>query len=195
MSQNNSDTDPEYTDEPGSCEGHGQKRICLECVEKDTVAKRSSEFSSTTKKRSHDGDDCHAGIGGPASLAETQRSQTNEMLGLLDNLQKGKQIQQLPQENPPPPPPKPQTSPLQLGNPFASTNVGPATGTSEGRESEDNGEDSDNDGSEDSVERKRKKRITPDAKYEFLGDSYGYLRLPGKKRVHKNKLRNNVEKK
>jgi hypothetical protein len=53
----------------------------------------------------------------------------------------------------------------------------------------------DNEGSDDSEERRAKKRITPDAKYQFLGDEYGFLRLSPKKRAIKNKMRNNLQNK
>ncbi len=53
----------------------------------------------------------------------------------------------------------------------------------------------DSDGLSDSSQQRAKKRITPDAKYQFLGDDIGYLCLKPKKRVIKNKLRNNKQKK
>jgi hypothetical protein len=151
---------------PGSCEGHGQKRICHDCVEKTTSECSSSAASSTTKRVRVGDDHSHVGIRMPASAAEAHRSETEYMLGLLDSLQKVKQHQNLPLQHQPVPPPL-QKLPLQLGDPFASTNVGSATGTSEDSGSEENSAESDNDGSEDSEERRRKKRITPDAKYEF----------------------------
>ena len=168
---------------PGSCEGHGQKRICHDCGEKSTS-------------------ECYA-RGVPAgkgiihsSAAEAHRNETNKMLGLLEcTLQLVNQHKNVPPLQQPPPPPMLNTT-LNLSNTFASKHGGCATGTTEASGSEDeDSTPSDNDGSEDSEERRRKKRITPDAKFQFLGDEYGYLRLPPKKRVVKNKMRNKVQKK
>ena len=55
--------------------------------------------------------------------------------------------------------------------------------------------DTESEGSFDRSQQRAKKRITPDAKYQFMGDDVGFVRLKGKKRVIKNKLKNNNQKK
>jgi hypothetical protein len=132
-------------------------------------------------------DQYHVGIRTPGSAGESQRTETANMLGLLDKMQKLHQDNARSLQQPPPPPPKH----LKTQQPHEASDKG----TEEGAESQDNSASSDNEGSDDSEERRAKKRITPDAKYQFLGDDYGFLRLPPKKRVIKNKMRNNLQKK
>jgi hypothetical protein len=87
-------------------------------------------------------DQYHVGVRTPASALESQRTEADNMLGLIDNLQKRHQDHARSLQQPPPPPPKKlQTHRL---------NEASETDGDEGRESDDDQANSDNEGSDDS---------------------------------------------
>ncbi len=152
------------------------------------------------------GDDhFHVGIPKATAVAEAYQKQTTEMLDMLNTLP-SKGLYQ----GAPPPPPLPRKPPHATNN---TTYASPAGHLSQGNspstinraehqeeEVADFGtnqrtEGSGSDDSANSFQQRAKKRITPDDKYQFLGDDVGYVRLKPKKRVIKNKLRNNKQKK
>ena len=152
-------------------------------------------------------DHYHVGITMEKAVAEAYRTQTAEMVDMLYNHSK----QRTNGGPPPPPPPLPPnlsqhaTGRHNIPQSMSRFSIGNAPLLDNGAvdQQEDRGasdtnqssDGSDSDDSADSSQKRAKKRITPDAKYQFLGDDLGYLRLKPKKRVIKNKLRNNKQKK
>ena len=151
------------------------------------------------------GDDhYHVGIPRAMAVTEAYRNQTAEMVEMLNNLPNKSAYQG------PPPPPLPPRSPhatnintlpttaghFTLGNPPPSINRAEhqVEDVADFDTNKSTGEGSESDGSATSSQQRAKKRITPDEKYQFLGDDVGFVRLKSHKRVIKNKLRNNKEK-
>jgi hypothetical protein len=151
------------------------------------------------------GDDhYHVGTPRATAVAEAYRNQTAEMVKMLYNVP-NKSLYQ----GPPPPPLPPRsphatkinTLPTTAGH-FPLGNPPPSINRAEHQEEEvadfdtnKSPEGSDSDGSATSSQQRAKRRITPDEKYQFLGDDVGFVRLKSHKRVIKNKLRNNKQKK